>query len=121
MGGYSCHCHAGFYGNGFTCLAQVIPETSEQTDSSSIVDSTPNIPSLAPEDWLCDQCSEQADCIRGICVCKNGWNGNGFECSYNCRDDSVWNIDRCEPLGTNSEDEEGNIKFKLDFFDSVSF
>ena len=110
LGGYGCRCRNGFYGNGYTCYEKVTtPETTEEPvpTTTPVDDSTPNIPGLAPEHWLCDQCSEHADCIQGVCVCKNGWNGNGIECTYNCHDDSVWNIDRCEPISANSEEEEG--------------
>ncbi|XP_031633983.1 nidogen [Contarinia nasturtii] len=110
LGGYSCRCQDGFFGNGYTCYEQVTQEiTEEPIQSASTAYPTPNIPGLAPEHWLCDQCSEHADCIRGVCVCKNGWNGNGVECVYNCRDDSVWNIDRCELINVNSEEEEAEI------------
>lgn len=118
LGGYGCRCRDGFYGNGYTCYEQVTtPETTEEPvpTTTPVIDSTPNIPGLAPEHWLCDQCSEHADCIQGVCVCKNGWNGNGVECIYNCQDDSVWNIDRCEPISANSEEEEGKCVFFLSF------
>lgn len=86
-----------------------MPETTEEpVTSPAVTDSTPIIPGLAPEHWLCDQCSEHADCTKGVCVCRNGWNGDGIECAYNCQDDSVWNIDRCEPINPNSDEEEGN-------------
>lgn len=108
LGGYSCQCREGFRGNGYTCYAESVSATTEeQTTQISTVESTPNIPSLAPGHWLCDQCSEHADCVQGVCVCRNGWNGDGIECSYNCQDDSVWNIDRCEPINPNSDEEEG--------------
>lgn len=70
---------------------------------------------VAPEHWLCDQCSEQAECNQGVCVCKNGWNGDGIECAYNCPDDYVWNIDRCEPINSNSEEDEEGKKQSLEF------
>lgn len=72
----------------------------------------PNIPALAPNHWLCDQCSEHAYCDQGVCVCRSGWNGNGIECVYNCPDEYVWNIDRCVPIVPNADDEESeNIAF----------
>lgn len=79
----------------------------------------PNIPALAPNHWLCDQCSEHADCNQGVCVCRSGWNGNGIECVYNCPDEYVWNIDRCIPIVSNSDDEESeNIELILLFRNS---
>lgn len=79
----------------------------------------PNIPGLAPHDWLCDQCSEHADCNQGICVCQNGWNGNGIECVYNCPDEYVWNVDRCIRINSNSDDDESmyllSFQFNFDF------
>lgn len=129
MGGYSCRCRSGFRGNGYTCYEETVvsepvtepepepsPEpsfetTEEPSTSSAPIDSTPNIPGLAPEHWLCDQCSEHADCVQGVCICRNGWNGDGIECVYNCQDDSVWTIDRCIPI--NSDEEESNFLKKV--------
>lgn len=103
LGGYSCRCRDGFHGNGYTCYPESVSATTEeQTTQNPTVESTPNL-----EHWLCDQCSEHADCVQGVCVCRNGWNGDGIECAYNCQDDSVWNIDRCEPINPNSDEEEG--------------
>lgn len=74
----------------------------------------PKFPALAPNHWLCDQCSEHADCNQGVCICRSGWNGNGIECVYNCPDEYVWNIDRCIPIVSNADDEESeNIAFIL--------
>lgn len=132
LGGYICRCRSGYYGNGFTCYAQeaaetvqpVEPsesaepvesiETTESTESTeeqwfSTTDSTPSIPGLAPEPWLCDQCSEHADCIKGVCICRNGWNGDGIECAYNCRDFEVWNFDRCDPINSGSDEDESKL------------
>lgn len=106
MGGYSCRCRSGYTGNGYNCRSRVQDEYTEEPQSST-TDSTPSIPALAPEHWLCDQCSEHADCHQGVCVCKNGWNGDGIECVYNCPDEYVWNIDRCEVINSNSEEEDG--------------
>lgn len=107
LGGYNCYCRGGFYGNGFKCYPEDGRETTQEPESSTYQESTPNIPGLAPEAFLCDQCSEHADCNKGICVCRNGWRGDGIECTYACPDDSVWNIDRCELINPNSEEDEG--------------
>lgn len=110
MGGYSCRCHDDFYGNGYTCTAREQQgETTEEPYTSTTIDSSPDIPALAPEHWLCDQCSEHAECTRGVCVCRNGWNGNGIECTYNCPDEFVWNIDRCEAINPNSDEDESEF------------
>lgn len=120
LGGYTCRCRSEYYGNGFTCYPRVASETVESVDTSetyetseetwaSSTDSTPSIPALAPEAWLCDQCSEHADCVSGVCICRNGWNGDGIECVYNCRDSEVWNIDRCEPINSGSDEEESEL------------
>lgn len=55
--------------------------------------------------WYCDQCSDNAECFQGVCVCKNGWNGDGIECSYNCPADFVWSIDRCVVINSSDEEE----------------
>lgn len=107
LGGYSCRCRDGYTGNGYTCYERAPVESIEELASTSTTDTTPSIPALALEHWLCDQCSEHADCNQGVCICRNGWNGNGIECNYNCQDDSVWNIDRCEPINPNLDEEDG--------------
>lgn len=109
LGGYDCRCRSGFYRRGSKCYAQGAAQTTEEPSASSS-DSTPSIPGLAPEHWLCDQCSEHADCNQGVCVCRNGWNGDGIECMYNCPDDSVWDIDRCVPISAGSEEEDSKIR-----------
>lgn len=80
---------------------------SEQNSNSNQHESSsaPNVPSLAPDHWLCDQCSSDAICQQGICVCKNGFNGDGTECTYNCPNGYVWNVDKCEEIETDDNDE----------------
>lgn len=106
MGGFDCRCRSGFYRSGSRCYPQETAATTE--DSMASASPTPSMPGLAPEHWLCDQCSEHADCNQGVCVCRNGWNGDGIECAYNCPDESVWDVDHCSPIGASSEEEEGN-------------
>lgn len=96
-GGYTCRCLEGFKGNGYDC------EAIETDSQSSEIAPTPNVPSLAPEHWLCDQCSDNADCFQGVCQCRQGWTGDGFECSPNCPEDLVWSVDRC--VAASSEEE----------------
>lgn len=101
LGGYSCRCQSGFTGNGYIC--ESVPDFSTaQPDETQAT--TPNIPSLAPEHWLCDQCSDNAECLQGVCVCKNGWNGDGIECLYNCPAEYVWSVDRCVPITSDEEE-----------------
>lgn len=62
--------------------------------------------SLNPEHWQCDQCSENAECLQDVCVCKHGWSGDGIECIYNCPDDRVWSVDQCIPINVDDEEDE---------------
>lgn len=108
-GGYSCRCKPGFYGNGHACIPVTYTTESYQTSSlspeQSVASTTPNIPSLAPERWLCDQCSEFADCFQGICQCRYGWIGDGVRCARVCPDGYVPTEDECV-LPEDDEDEE---------------
>lgn len=66
---------------------------------------SPNVPSLAPDHWLCDQCSQHAECNRGICTCRPGFRGDGTVCESVCGDGDVWAVDRCQPSYTDVDDE----------------
>lgn len=111
LGGYSCRCRDGYSGNGHNCESIATNEVSTEqqhqlyTTPEPYTVPTPNIPSLAPEHWLCDQCSEHAECFKGVCVCKSGWTGNGVECTYNCPPDFEWSVDRCIPVNPPDDDE----------------
>lgn len=58
----------------------------------------------------CELCSQYADCTDEQCICKNGWNGNGYQCDYNCEPGYYWNRDGCIPESREEEDE-GKIRF----------
>lgn len=95
LGGYECTCRSGFYRSGSKCYPENdSTETTEETETSTGESNNSGVP---PDHWLCDQCSEYADCNNGVCKCRNGWTGDGIECLYNCPDDSVWENDRCVP------------------------
>lgn len=66
---------------------------------------SPNVPSLAPDHWLCDQCSQHAECNRGICTCRPGYRGDGTVCDSVCAEGDVWAVDRCQPAYTDVDDE----------------
>lgn len=83
------------------------PETDDSTEidedeseSSTIETNDSGVP---PNHWLCDQCSENADCTDGVCTCRDGWDGNGYKCEYKCPESFVWEDDRC--IQTSDEDE----------------
>lgn len=123
LGGYSCRCRDGFTGNGFICESVTnhthVASQTEETESSTVTEVTEEAQTLptettattysagvvVTEKWLCDQCSDNAECFQGVCVCKNGWNGDGYDCIYNCPADFVWSIDRCAPISSSDEDE----------------
>lgn len=94
-GGYSCRCRAGFTGNGMSCVA-LASDTTEST--------TPSIPSLAPEHWLCDQCAPNAVCNQGICQCLAGWHGDGVQCTRQCPNGYENVEDECIPVSDEEED-----------------
>lgn len=105
LGGYSCRCRDGFVGNGGQCLS--IYDVSTTTPLPPIY-SLPTIPPiiLSDNNWNCaGQCSANAQCIQGVCVCNNGWNGDGIECIYNCPTDYVWSIDKCSPISNVDEED----------------
>lgn len=105
-GGYSCRCLPGFIGNGQSCEA-ISTEGTEPDDAWE--STTPNIPSLAPEHWLCDQCSPYADCNQGICQCRGGWHGDGVQCVRICPEGYDAVDAECIPLS--DEDDEGMYPF----------
>lgn len=66
---------------------------------------SPNVPSLAPDHWLCDQCSQYAECNRGICTCRPGFRGDGTVCDSVCAEGDAWIVDRCQPTYSDVDDE----------------
>lgn len=129
LGGYSCRCRNGFVGNGFICQrisdridvpsqteteeperqSETSPSTEASEESQDVSTEGPGSTTtsgvVVTEKWFCDQCSDNAECFQGVCVCKNGWNGDGYDCIYNCPADFVWSIDRCVPINTSEEEE----------------
>lgn len=108
-GSYQCACRRGFYRRGPNCYPESddSTETTEEIETSTRDDDSEafdnNNSGIPPNHWLCDQCSENADCTNGICKCHDGWTGNGNICEYKCPEYSVWENDRCVPT---SEEEE---------------
>ncbi|XP_075166288.1 nidogen [Haematobia irritans] len=66
--------------------------------------------SYNPED--CFHCSPYADCWEGRCVCREGFNGDGFYCASNCGLDEAWEDGRCVKLSY----EEPDIEPRCNFF-----
>lgn len=118
-GGYSCRCREGFTGNGYACE----PVASSLHSSESTIQPDPTL--TTPEHYQvlllskifenkieekdsvfqCDQCSDRANCLHGVCVCAEGYTGDGIVCTYNCPSEYAWNGDTCIP--TVSEEDEG--------------
>lgn len=106
MGGYSCVCREGYIGNGYTCTLATNDDDNYRNRQISVESSEgKNIGELLPENLPCNQCSQNAECFNNVCVCKNGWSGDGIECYYNCQYDSVWSVDRCVSINTEDVDE----------------
>lgn len=66
------------------------------------------MPALQPVEWVCEQCSKYADCLGGVCVCKDGWMGDGNDCRYNCEDDLIWTPDGCVAVSAELLEDDGN-------------
>lgn len=50
---------------------------------------------LSPNDITCEGCSTAAYCDQYICVCRPGYEGDGYECNSVCELDSVWSDGMC--------------------------
>ncbi|KAG4067397.1 hypothetical protein HA402_011951, partial [Bradysia odoriphaga] len=99
-GGYSCRCRDGFTGNGYACE----PVASNLHSSESTVQPDPTL--TTPEHYQCDQCSDRANCLNGVCVCAEGYTGDGIVCTYNCPNEYVWNGDTCMPAVSDEDEAE---------------
>lgn len=115
-GGYSCRCRDGFTGNGYACESD---DASIVQSSESTVQPDPTL--TTPEHYQCDQCSDRANCLNGVCVCADGYIGDGIVCTLNCPHEYVWNGDTetCIPVVTD-EDEGNNSSFFLEKLISLS-
>lgn len=53
----------------------------------------------------CRECSENAYCSEGVCVCNSGFIGNGHDCRMICALDEMFNGVSCVK---NASPDEGN-------------
>lgn len=82
-------CLPGYEGNGFDC----------QRISQHVV-TTPTF-----VQHTCNECSENAFCSEGACVCNNGFIGNGRDCKMICALNEVFNGATCVKTATDAEGE----------------
>lgn len=54
--------------------------------------------------FQCDHCSEQAYCQNGVCVCQEGYTGDGVECVYNCPNEYIWSGETCVPAVSEADE-----------------
>lgn len=62
--------------------------------------------------FIFQRCSPYADCWEGRCICREGFNGDGFYCASNCGLDEAWENGRCIRLSY----EEPDIEPRCNFF-----
>lgn len=55
-------------------------------------------PSLSPNNINCADCSTQADCVQNNCICRPGFEGDGYECNSLCEEDEWWTHKGCSKL-----------------------
>lgn len=51
--------------------------------------------SLSPNHLNCEDCSAAAYCEQNICICRAGYEGDGYECNSLCELDEVWSTAGC--------------------------
>lgn len=73
-------CNQGYDGNGYDCHIQ-----STQTVSN------PNYAQAT----CSGECSENAFCKEGVCICRAGFIGNGYDCRMICALNEVFNGISC--------------------------
>ncbi|KAL7032364.1 hypothetical protein ACKWTF_007298 [Chironomus riparius] len=81
IGGYDCICLPEYYGNGYDCQRTEVIQTTPRTPP----------PPVAP----CRDCSENAQCLEGVCVCNQGFIGNGQDCSMICAMNEMFDGEKC--------------------------
>ena len=93
-GGYQCHCIDGFEGNGYECF--------NQSSTHSYIEASTEIP--VRQRSCGNSCADNAFCNNdGMCICRPGYNGNGFECQPICGPDTMWNGAECIRTASNEE------------------
>ncbi|CAD7078769.1 unnamed protein product [Hermetia illucens] len=110
LGGYSCRCIEGYWGNGRVC--QQIGNSENRVDEpegyrppepepaeSTTLPSQPEEPYYNENTDLteseCHKCSEYAFCVNNKCICNDGFSGDGYECIPACPPGEIWISDRC--------------------------
>ncbi|KAH8309564.1 hypothetical protein KR059_011830 [Drosophila kikkawai] len=59
----------------------------------------------------CYRCSKDANCLEGRCTCRDGFSGDGYQCTNICGNGEVWEDGRCEPLLLDRHDVEPSCDF----------
>jgi nidogen (entactin) len=96
IGGYDCHCLPGYVGNGFECEQQAqVYDPYQNRHTTRAPYSTPA---------RCEtHCSENGHCQEGVCVCNQGFIGNGHDCQMICAIDEYWNGVNCAKTSVGAE------------------
>lgn len=115
-GGYDCDCLAGYEGNGYDCQRILSRDYGQTSNRDSGRDAT--TPSYGTQIEGCGDCSENAYCSEGVCVCNSGFIGNGRDCRMICALNEVFNGATCVKIATA---EEGKSHLMGSFISAVKF
>lgn len=101
-GGYDCDCLPGYEGNGFDCqrIARHDPTTPRYHQAT------------------CGECSENAFCSEGVCICNRGFQGDGHNCRMICAMNEMFNGVSCLKIVTAEEGEARGFLESFFEFDS---
>lgn len=95
-GGYECRCLLGYTGDGYQC------ERIVNRSNFGRITTTPN---YGTQIEGCVDCSENAECVDGVCTCNSGFIGNGHDCRMICALNEVFNGATCVKISTVEEGE----------------
>lgn len=97
IGGYDCECFPGYEGNGYECRSR--------REQATIDGRYSGYETTTPTYGGCSDCSENAYCSEGVCICNSGFMGNGRDCRMICALNEVFNGVTCVKMATVEEGE----------------